>query len=85
MIEISGLISFLNELDIKVRDIDYDAVKHIPQKVKELLKKEHDMQILLFISMYVFIEDTYFFDRFAQQLEQITKKPVEIPETYYNC
>lgn len=35
--------------------------------------------------MYVFIEDTYFFDRFAQQLEKITKKPVEIPEAYYNC
>ncbi|WP_185151871.1 hypothetical protein [Empedobacter brevis] len=49
--EISGLISFLNELDIKVRDIDYDAVKHILQKVKELLKKKQDMQILLFISI----------------------------------
>lgn len=35
--------------------------------------------------LYVFIEDTYFFDPFAQQLEQITKKQVEIPEAYYNC
>lgn len=51
VMEISGLISFLNELDIKVRDVDYDAVKHIPQKVKELLKNEQDMQILLFISI----------------------------------
>ncbi|WP_278554919.1 hypothetical protein [Elizabethkingia bruuniana] len=35
--------------------------------------------------LYVFIEDTYFFDQFAQQLEQMTKKQVEIPEAYYNC
>lgn len=35
--------------------------------------------------LYVFIEDTYFFDQFAQQLEQMTKKTVEIPEAYYNC
>ncbi|MCT3662454.1 hypothetical protein HZR00_08010 [Elizabethkingia anophelis] len=35
--------------------------------------------------LYVFIEDTYFFDQFAQQLEHMTKKQVEIPEAYYNC
>lgn len=35
--------------------------------------------------LYVFIEDTYFFDEFAQQLEKMTKIAVRIPEPYYNC
>lgn len=35
--------------------------------------------------LYVFTADTYFFDQFARQLEQITKKSVAIPEAYYNC
>lgn len=35
--------------------------------------------------LYVFTADTYFFDQFARQLEQMTKKSVTIPEAYYNC
>ena len=35
--EISGLISFHNRLDMKVNYIDNDSVKYLPLKVKELL------------------------------------------------
>lgn len=36
--------------------------------------------------LYVFsADDTYFFDSFAEQLEQMTKKKVRIPEASYNC
>jgi len=36
--------------------------------------------------LYVFTAaDTYFFDSLAKQLEQMTKKTVDIPEAYYNC
>ncbi|WHT39598.1 hypothetical protein QNH98_02550 [Myroides sp. mNGS23_01] len=35
--------------------------------------------------LYVFTADTYFFDQFANQLKQMTKKSVSIPEAYYNC
>lgn len=35
--------------------------------------------------LYVFTADTYFFDQFAQRLEQMTKIAVEIPQAYYNC
>lgn len=131
VMEISGLISFPNQLDLSTKYIDHDGVKNIPLKVKDLLKEKSgiwldrvnnkigfvgiDTALILDLKkikyftlqnvlpakgsgyadfivhlktgdyLYVFIEDTYFFDQFAQQLEQMTKKPVEIPEAYYNC
>lgn len=131
VMEISGLLSFPNKLDINVKYIDHDGVKHIPLKVKELLKEKSgiwldsvnhkigfagtdtalilDLEKITYFTiqnvlpakgsgyadfmvhlttedyLYVFIEDTYFFDQFAGQLEQMTKKSVEIPEAYYNC
>lgn len=131
VMEISELISFPNKLDISVKYIDHDGVKHIPLKVKELLKEKSgiwldrvnnkigfvgidtalilDLEKIKYFTLQnvlpakgsgyadfivyfktgdylcVFIEDTYFFDQFATQLKQMTKKSVEIPEAYYNC
>ena len=131
VMEISGLISFHNKLDLKVRYIDDDDVKHIPQKVKALLKEKSgiwldsannkigfagidtalilDLEKIEYFTFQnvlpakgsgyavfivhlktenyrdIFIDDTYFFDPFAKQLKQMTKKPVKIPEADYNC
>ncbi|WP_206368004.1 hypothetical protein [Sphingobacterium psychroaquaticum] len=35
--------------------------------------------------LYIFMEDTYYFDQFAARLRQLTRKKVIIPEAYYNC
>jgi len=35
--------------------------------------------------LYVFTEDTYYFDQFEKELQQLTHKKVSIPEPYYNC
>lgn len=131
VMEISELLSFHTTLDMKVKYIDHDGVKHIPLKVKELLKEKSgiwldsinnkigfagtdtalilDLEKITYFTLqnvlpakgsgyadfmvhlkteddlYVFIEDTYFFDQFAKQLERMTKKSVGIPEAYYNC
>ena len=36
-------------------------------------------------AQHVFCEDTYFFDPFAESLQQLTHKKVHIPEADYNC
>lgn len=35
--------------------------------------------------LYAFAEDTYYFDQFEKELQQLTYKKVSIPEPYYNC
>lgn len=35
--------------------------------------------------LYVFSENTYYFDQFKKELQQLTNKKVHIPEAYYNC
>ena len=33
----------------------------------------------------VFIDDTFYFDQFSEQLKKMTQKNVQIPEAYPNC
>lgn len=131
VMEVSELLSFQNTLDINIKYIENDGVKHIPPKVKELLKDKSgiwldnvnhkigfagiDTALIIDLAkikyftlqnmlpakgpgysdftvhlkteedLTVFMEDTYFFDQFAEQLQQMTKKSVKIPEAYHNC
>ncbi|WP_437918799.1 hypothetical protein [Sphingobacterium sp. LRF_L2] len=35
--------------------------------------------------LYVYTENTHYFDQFEKELQQLTHKKVRIPEPYYNC
>lgn len=128
--EISDILSFQNRLDLHVKYIDNENVKHIPFKVKDLLNENSgvwvdrvnhkigfvglDTALILDINeikyftiqnvlpdrgpgyadliiqlntdnyLYIFNQETYFFDQFATRLREITEKSVNIPGSYYN-
>ncbi|GEM_PF-5675117 len=124
-------IPLRKKLAINISHLDNNDIKHIPAKVKDVLKGKSgiwvdrvnkkigfagtDTALILdgdaidyftfqnilpakgggyadFIAhiktgsdLYVFAEDTYYFDQFKQELQQLTHKKVSIPEPYYNC
>lgn len=129
--EISAILPLRKKLAINISHLDNNDIKHIPAKVKDVLKGKSgiwvdrvnkkigfagtDTALILdgdaidyftfqnilpakgggyadFIAhiktgsdLYVFAEDTYYFDQFKQELQQLTHKKVSIPEPYYNC